>query len=88
MKLALSGHYQWPIKKNYKITACIQGFDNNRKENTKYTVWKSKAVMDLQRVWSFFNENDWLKLFHKLTTDEIEKLRGQNNMQFTVQGRI
>ena len=44
--------------------------------------------MDLQRVWNFFNENDWLKLFHKLTTDEIEKLRGQNNMQFTVQGRI
>ena len=25
----------------------------------------------------FFVDNGWLKLFHKLTTDVIEKLRGQ-----------
>ena len=40
-----------------------------RKVVTEITVGKSKAVVDLQRVLSFFIENDWLKLFHTLTTD-------------------
>ena len=35
------------------------------------------VVVDSQKVLSFFIENDWLKLFHKLTTDAITKLRGK-----------
>ena len=38
----------------------MQGFDNNRKEDTKFTVLKSIVVNNLQRVLSFFIENDWL----------------------------
>ena len=57
--------------KNYKVYTRVQTFHNERKENTKYTVWKSKVVVDLQKVLSFFIENDWLKLFHKLTTQRV-----------------
>ena len=57
--------------KNYKVYSRVQTFHNERKENSKYTVWKSKVVVDLQKVLSFFIENDWLKLFHKLTTQRV-----------------
>ena len=57
--------------KNYKVYTRVQTFHNERKENTKYTVWKSKVVVDLQKVLSFFIENDWQKLFHKLTTQRV-----------------
>ena len=41
----------------------------------------------LTEGFSFFIDNDWLKLFHRFITDEIKKLRGQIKMQFTEQGR-
>ena len=42
----------------------------------------------LTEGFSFFIDNDWLKLFNRFITDEIEKLRGQIKMQFTEEGSI
>ena len=42
----------------------------------------------LTEGFSFFIDNDWLKLFNRFITDVIEKLRGQIKMQFTEEGRI
>ena len=42
----------------------------------------------LTEGFSFFIDNDCLKLFNRFITDEIEKLRGQIKMQFTEEGRI
>ena len=65
--------------KNYKVTTCqltcIRGFD--RVTETKILNLQFEILVDLQRVLSFFIENDWLKFFYKITTDVIEKLRGQ-----------
>ena len=74
--------------KNYKVYTSKQTFHINRYEGTKITVWKSKIVVNLQKVLSFFIEDDWLKFFHKLTTKVIANLKGKLKMQFKVQGRV
>ena len=42
----------------------------------------------LTEGFSFFIDNDWLKLFNRFITDVIEKFRGQIKMQFIEEGRI
>ena len=71
IKLRSTGQYKTRRTICYKVYTRVQTFHNVRKENTKYTVRKSKVVVDLQKVLSFFIENDWLKLFHKLTTQRV-----------------
>ena len=51
------------------------------------TVWKSKVVVDLQRVLSFFIEDVWLKLFHELTTGVTGNSEDKLKIQFTVESR-
>ena len=45
-------------------------------------------VVDLQKVLSVFIEDDWLRLFHKLTKDVIKNSEDKLKIQFKVQGRI
>ena len=74
--------------KNYKVYTIKQTFHTNTQESTKITVGNSKVVVNFQKVLSFFIEDDWLQLFHNLTTNVIAKLKDNLKMQFKVQGRI
>ena len=81
IKLRSTGQYKTRRTIYYKVYTRVQTFHNERKENSKYTVWKSKVVVDLQKVLSFFIENDWQKLFHKLTTQRVNKNAVQSTRQ-------
>ena len=74
--------------KNYKVYTIKQTFHTNRQESTKITVGNSKVVVNFQKVLSFFIEDDWLQLFHNLTTNVIANLKDKLKMQFKVQSRI
>ena len=44
-------------------------------------------MVDFKRVLSFFIENYWLKLFHKLTTDVIGNSENKLKIQFAIESR-